>query len=353
MACEDRLGVEVALGRRLAAEGVGLVGHADVQGVTVEVGVDGHRGDAELAAGPDHPDGDFAAVCNEDLLEHAGLSSVRRAITIARTLWCLPCGAGSGTSTGSTRSTRPTPMSVTRPATGRPPRARRGGRPPDAPAGVASTAAGSRRRGRTCWPRCSSGPDCDGRRTCTCAPGRWRWPAADACREVAGVEPGAQVAQRPAGATAPSWPASWPRRSSPGPACAAVVVGIGINVAWPGPPEAGGTCLDDVGGTAQPVDRRVLLERLLDALDRPACPARRARPGGEPWPTRCAGAAPRWARTVRVTWPARSWSGVASGHRRRRPPGGRDGRGPPARQRRRRGAPAAPTRAPERVRGLG
>ena len=69
---QDRLGVEVALGRRLAAEGVGLVGHADVQGVTVEVGVDGHGPDAELAARPDHPDGDFAVVCNEDLLEHAG-----------------------------------------------------------------------------------------------------------------------------------------------------------------------------------------------------------------------------------------------------------------------------------------
>ena len=38
---EDLLGVEVALGRRLPAEGVGLVGEADVQRVAVEVGVDG------------------------------------------------------------------------------------------------------------------------------------------------------------------------------------------------------------------------------------------------------------------------------------------------------------------------
>ena len=45
-----------------------------------------------------------------------------------------------------------------------------------------------------------------------------------------------------------------------------MVVGIGINVAWPGPDEAGGTCLDALGESAQPVDRRVLLQRLLGAL---------------------------------------------------------------------------------------
>jgi BirA family biotin operon repressor/biotin-[acetyl-CoA-carboxylase] ligase len=44
----------------------------------------------------------------------------------------------------------------------------------------------------------------------------------------------------------------------------AVVVGIGINVGWPGPAGAGGTSLDAVGGS--PVDRRVLLDRLLGAL---------------------------------------------------------------------------------------
>ncbi len=46
----------------------------------------------------------------------------------------------------------------------------------------------------------------------------------------------------------------------------AVVVGVGINVAWPGPPEAGGTCLDDVQRHARPVDRKALLGHLLDAL---------------------------------------------------------------------------------------
>jgi BirA family biotin operon repressor/biotin-[acetyl-CoA-carboxylase] ligase len=45
---------------------------------------------------------------------------------------------------------------------------------------------------------------------------------------------------------------------------AAVVVGIGINVGWPGPPEAGGTSLNVAAGS--PVDRRVLLRALLAAL---------------------------------------------------------------------------------------
>ena len=88
---------------------------------------------------------------------------------------------------------------------------------------------------------------------------------ADACREVAGVHPvlkwpndllleGAKLA----GVLAEA--------EFVGSSLSAVVVGIGINVAWPGPEEAGGTCLDDVGGTAQPVDRRILLDHLLGAL---------------------------------------------------------------------------------------
>ena len=69
---------------------------------------------------------------------------------------------------------------------------------------------------------------------------------ADACREVAGVEPvlkwpndllldGAKLA----GVLAEA--------EFAGDRLKAVVVGIGINVAWPGPPDAGGTCLNDVG----------------------------------------------------------------------------------------------------------
>ncbi len=89
--------------------------------------------------------------------------------------------------------------------------------------------------------------------------------AADACREVAGVEPVLKWpndllvgGRKLAGVLAEA--------EFSGGTLAAVVVGIGINVAWPGPDEAGGTCLDDVGAAAQPVDRRDLLERVLDAL---------------------------------------------------------------------------------------
>jgi BirA family biotin operon repressor/biotin-[acetyl-CoA-carboxylase] ligase len=92
---------------------------------------------------------------------------------------------------------------------------------------------------------------------------------ADACREVAGVEPvlkwpndlllgGAKLA----GVLAEA--------EFAGSDLSAVIVGIGINVAWPGPAEAGGTCLDDVGAREQPVDRQVLLDRLLVALE-PRC----------------------------------------------------------------------------------
>ena len=51
-------------------------------------------------------------------------------------------------------------------------------------------------------------------------------------------------------------------------ALTAAVVGIGLNVAWPGPPDAGGTCLDDLRGEAGAVDRGRLLDCLLEALTR-------------------------------------------------------------------------------------
>jgi len=88
--------------------------------------------------------------------------------------------------------------------------------------------------------------------------------AAQACREMAGVDPVLK----------------WPNDLLVGEAKLAgvlaeaefsagavrfVVVGIGINVAWPGPPGVGGTCLDDLTG-APPLDRRALLDAVLGAL---------------------------------------------------------------------------------------
>jgi BirA family biotin operon repressor/biotin-[acetyl-CoA-carboxylase] ligase len=85
--------------------------------------------------------------------------------------------------------------------------------------------------------------------------------AADACREVAGVEPELKwpndlVVQgsKLAGILAE---AEFGRRG-----LEAVVVGIGLNVAWPGPPDAKGTCLDALGD-GPPVDRTQLLDALL------------------------------------------------------------------------------------------
>jgi BirA family biotin operon repressor/biotin-[acetyl-CoA-carboxylase] ligase len=87
--------------------------------------------------------------------------------------------------------------------------------------------------------------------------------AAEACRRVAGVGP---VLKWPndllvgeaklAGVLAEA--------EFEGPTTWAVVVGIGLNVDWPGPAGVGGTCLLDL--CSAPVDRRALLDALLDAL---------------------------------------------------------------------------------------
>ena len=111
-------------------------------------------------------------------------------------------------------------------------------------------------------------PDCGAEDIHLCG-GAVALAGADACREVAGVEPvlkwpndllldGAKLA----GVLAEA--------EFAGATLNAVVVGIGINVAWPGPPAAGGTCLDDVNPTTEPFDRQILLLRLLKALE-PRC----------------------------------------------------------------------------------
>jgi BirA family biotin operon repressor/biotin-[acetyl-CoA-carboxylase] ligase len=91
--------------------------------------------------------------------------------------------------------------------------------------------------------------------------------AADACREVAGVEAVLKwpndllvAGRKLAGVLAEA--------EFAGRRLAAVVVGIGLNVGWPGPEDALGTCLDRLPGVVEPVDRRSLLDRLLANLGR-------------------------------------------------------------------------------------
>ena len=153
-------------------------------------------------------------------------------------------------------------------------------------------------------------PDCDAAdaHLCTAAVAL---AGADACGELAGVEPLLKWPNdllvgdaKLAGVLA--------EVEFEGGALAAVVVGIGINVAWPGPADARGTCLDDVRVTAQPVDRRQLLERVVAGLTRrrtllDAATGRRAL--ADEMRRRCG----TLGRTVRVTLAAEEFSGLASG----------------------------------------
>jgi BirA family transcriptional regulator, biotin operon repressor / biotin---[acetyl-CoA-carboxylase] ligase len=141
--------------------------------------------------------------------------------------------------------------------------------------------------------------------------------AADACMEVAGVEP---VVKWPndllAGPAQAKLAGVLAEAEFAGSTLAAVVVGIGLNVAWPGPDGAGGTCLDDLRrlaeAAAEPTDRRRLLERLLAGLA-----PRRALLDDEDGRQRLAGELRRrcatLGRTVRVVLASEEFTGRAEG----------------------------------------
>ena len=153
--------------------------------------------------------------------------------------------------------------------------------------------------------------------------------AADACREVAGVEPVLKWpndllvgGRKLAGVLAEA--------EFSGGTLVAVIVGIGINVAWPGPDGAG----RDLPGR-RGRDRR---SRWTAGCCSNACWARSGHagpcsmtpPGGASWPTRCAGAAPRSARSVRVVLPGEELTGLAAAIDDDGTAGGGDGVGTPA-----------------------
>jgi hypothetical protein len=59
-----------------------LVGHLDVNGVTVRVRIDGDSGDAHLFRRLDDAAGDLAAIGNQDLLEHRTGIPSRRSVLL-------------------------------------------------------------------------------------------------------------------------------------------------------------------------------------------------------------------------------------------------------------------------------
>ena len=66
---EQRRNVEVALTRVRRADADRLVGVTHVERVLVRGRVDRDRGEIELTARPQHPDGDLAPVRDEDLAQ--------------------------------------------------------------------------------------------------------------------------------------------------------------------------------------------------------------------------------------------------------------------------------------------
>ena len=66
-----------------------------------------------------------------------------------------------------------------------------------------------------------------------------------------------------------------------------------------------------MGGTAQPVDRQVLLDHLLGALE-PRCALLEEAAGGGPWPTRCAARCATLGQQVRVILAAEELIGRAT-----------------------------------------
>ncbi len=248
------VGVEVALGRRLAPQGVGLVGQADVQGVAVELGVHGHGGDAHLAAGADDPDGDLGAVGDQDLVEHAQPFGQRsgRATTLARPEG--GCHVRRHRRVDALVAPGPpgTRFTVRRFAeidsTNRYLLEQAAAGAADGAVAVAVQQAGRGRLGRR-WEappganlscRCCCGP-VSIPATSTCARRRWPWPP----RMPARWRPGWR--RTSSGPTtwwwgSASWAASWPRRAR-FPARGGGG-GLGLNVRWPGP----GRCRTAAGG---------------------------------------------------------------------------------------------------------
>ena len=67
---DDAVGAHVAVRALGAADADGLVGQLHMQRLHISLRVDGQGLDAQFAAGADDAEGDFAAISDEDLLDH-------------------------------------------------------------------------------------------------------------------------------------------------------------------------------------------------------------------------------------------------------------------------------------------
>jgi hypothetical protein len=68
---DDSVNIEIAFAGGSWTNGIGFVGEADVEGFAVDLAEDSGGADAEFPAGSKDADGDFAAVGDQDFLEHA------------------------------------------------------------------------------------------------------------------------------------------------------------------------------------------------------------------------------------------------------------------------------------------
>ena len=67
---EDGVHIEIAVRRAGGADAVGPLRQLDMKSLRIGLGVDHHRLDVQLPAGPEHPDGDLAPVGDQNTLEH-------------------------------------------------------------------------------------------------------------------------------------------------------------------------------------------------------------------------------------------------------------------------------------------
>ncbi len=71
---DDRRHVEIALGRRCGPDADRFVGHADVLEVAIDRGMHGDGADTECVTRAQHAERDFAAVGDDDFIEHGNCS---------------------------------------------------------------------------------------------------------------------------------------------------------------------------------------------------------------------------------------------------------------------------------------